>query len=293
MPSTSEVVVRRLLAAAGSREFEARLAEFTALDETAPDLLFAARRGGDRFPVGAKESHPRDVMEDVWYAFVSAARRWPNRFLDRVLADPALREDIGILDALGHVDLPQARELLVAAAHERRAGHAFGRQYALRSLIRLDDPRVPDLLVRLVSDRASLVRFEAVVSAIEHGDPRLIPALRRLDGTETTPLGTREFALDAIEAIAVRHEVGALLPDPSHQRLVAIARPASRSPVAVREVFVAVADRVSAGQNLATIQIGNRTRRVVAAADAVVVTVGLAPGREPAPIMFRLRVRPS
>ena len=56
-------------------------------------------------------------------------------------------DDIEILDALGEVDRPAARALLVAAVNQRRAGHAFGRQYAIRSLIRLADPQVPDLLV--------------------------------------------------------------------------------------------------------------------------------------------------
>jgi hypothetical protein len=193
-------VVHRLIAAAGTARFDAGLAEFERLGDAGCDLLFAARGR----PAGDAKAHPRDVAEDLWQAFVVAARRWPDRFLRNVHANPSLAGDIGILDALGRVDRPAARELLVAAATERRAGHALGREYALRSLIRLADPRVPDLLIRLVNDRDSSVRFAAVTAAVTHGDARLLPALRRIAAAERTPAGTRARAEDAIAAIGRR-----------------------------------------------------------------------------------------
>jgi hypothetical protein len=145
----------------GGRLFGPCLAEFERLSDIGCDVLFAVRDRSIDIPIGASEAHPRDVAEDVWHAFVVAARRWPDRFLDHVLSDPARHDDIAILDALGEVDRPAARALLVAAVKQRRAGHAFGRQYAIRSLIRLADPGVSDLLVRLVKDRGSSVRFTA------------------------------------------------------------------------------------------------------------------------------------
>jgi HEAT repeat protein len=80
----------------------------------------------------------------------------------------------------------------------------------MRSLIKLRDPRVPDLLVRLVKDRASSVRFAAVNAAIGLGDARVVPALRRLTQSSSTPPGTRAAALDAINAITAREHAGDL-----------------------------------------------------------------------------------
>ena len=113
-----------------------------------------------------------------------------------------------ILNALGAVDRPAAREMLVAAAYERRAGHALHREYAMRSLIKLGDPRVPGLLVRLVRDRDWSVRFAAVKAAVEFGDARVVPALHRLAQASSTPPGTRAGALDAIKAIIARENAG-------------------------------------------------------------------------------------
>src|SRR5215207_7436433 len=96
-------VVHELLAAAGSRLYDSCLTEFERLTDIGCDLLFAVRdRPGD-VPIGARMAHPRDVAEDLWHAFVHAARRWPDRFLEHVLADPARHDDIGILDAVGQV----------------------------------------------------------------------------------------------------------------------------------------------------------------------------------------------
>ncbi len=203
-------VVDELLAGAGGHMFERCLAKFERLGEIGCDLLFAARYRSNEVAIGAKNAYPRDVAEDLWHAVVVSARRWPDRFLNHVLADSALHDDIEILDALGEVDRPAARALLVAAVNERRAGHAFGRQYGLRSLIRLADPRVPDLLVRLVKDRDSSVRFAAVEAAIEYGDARVVPALQQIAEAGKAPTGTREYAADAIEAIAVREGLTSL-----------------------------------------------------------------------------------
>jgi hypothetical protein len=283
-------VVDELLAGAGSQMFESRLARFERLGEIGCDLLFAAHYRPNEVAIGAKTAHPRDVAEDIWRAVVVSARRWPDRFLDHVLADPALHDDIEILDALGGVDRPEARALLAAAVNERRAGHAFGRKYGLRSLIRLADPRVPDLLVRLVKDRDSSVRFAAVEAAIEYGDARVVPALRQIAEAGKTPAGTREFAADAIEAIAIREGLSSLIPPPDQRRLVEVRRPATRT-ATITVVDVAVPYSgfcVTRGQELARLQIGRRIRRVTAPCGGVVVSVSVSPDRQPPLIMFRI-----
>jgi hypothetical protein len=284
-------VVDQLLAAAGSRRYDSWLTEFERLSDIGCDLLFAGRDRPDDIPIGARAAHPRDIAEDVWHAFVVAARRWPDRFLEHVLSDPALHEDIEILDALGEVDRPAARALLLAAASQRRAGHAFGRQYAIRSLIRLADPQVPDLLVRLVKDRDSSVGFAAVTAAIEHGDARSLPALQHISEAAKTALGTREFALDAIEAIAVREGLTSLIPPADQRRLVELRRPSTRTAaITMLEVLVHhVGVRVTAGEEMGRLKVGRRIHRIKAPCDGVVVTIGAAPGREPLPIMFRIR----
>lgn len=197
-------VVAQLLAAAGGREFDSRLVQFERLGQAGCDALFAVwgRRGDG--PVGADGAHPRDVTEDVWHTLVVAARRWPDRFLEQILTDPSRHADIAVLDALGEVDRPGARALLVSAATDRRAGRAFSREYALRGLIRLADPSLPELLIRLVKDRAPAVRQAAVEAAAEHGDARLLPELRRTVRAEKTPAEIRSRAAQAIAAIVAR-----------------------------------------------------------------------------------------
>jgi biotin carboxyl carrier protein len=283
-------VVHRLLAAAGSRRYDSCLIEFERLSDIGCDLLFAVRDHPGDVPIGARTAHPRDVAEDVWHAFVHAARRWPDRFLEHVLSNPALHDDIEILDALGEVDRPAARALLVAAVNQRRAGHGFGRQYAIRSLIRLADPQVPDLLVRLVKDRDSSVSFAAVTAAIEQGDARSLPALQHISEAAKAAPGTRQFALDAIEAIAVREGLTNLIPPAEQRRLVELRRPTTRTAaITVLEVFVLyVGARVTAGEAMARLQVGRRIHRVKAPCDGVVASIGVSPGREPPPIMFRI-----
>ncbi len=218
-------VVHDLFAAAGSRLYDSCLTEFERLSDIGCDLLFAVRdRPGD-VPIGTRTAHPRDIAEDVWRAFVVAARRWPDRFLEQVLSNPARHDDIEILDALGEVDRPAARALLVAAVNQRRAGHAFGREYAIRSLIRLADPQVPDL--------------------IPPSDQRRLVELRRP--------ATRTAAITVLEVLV--HRVGA---------------------------------RVTAGEVMARLQVGRGIHRVKAPCDGVVVSIGVSPGREPLPIMFRI-----
>jgi hypothetical protein len=139
----------------------------------------------------------------VWHTFVAAARRWPDRFLSRVLADPIRHDNATILDALGEVDRPAARSLLIAAASQRRAGRrrkSEGREYALRSLIRLRDPHIPDLLVGLVKDRDPAVRFAAMEAAVHHGDARLLPALHKLAQAGKPNAGCARLAIEAIAA---------------------------------------------------------------------------------------------
>jgi hypothetical protein len=202
-------VVGHLLAAAGTPEYGRYLAEFEWLGDVGCDLLFGLHASSGRPPdlPRVPRPHPRDIAEDWWHAFVIAARRWPDRFLEHALSGPHPGIEIVIVDALGEVDRPAARDMLVAAANDRRAGHALRREYALRSLIKLGDPRVPDLLVRLVTDRASSVRFAAVEAAEERGDMRLVPALRRLAQASKTPPGTRTAASAAISAILAREDV--------------------------------------------------------------------------------------
>ncbi|WP_203907765.1 hypothetical protein [Rhizocola hellebori] len=283
-------VVHQLLAAAGSRLYDSWLTEFERLNDIGCDLLFALRdRPGDT-PIGARTAHPRDIAEDLWHAFVHAARRWPDRFLEHVLSDPALHEDIEILDALGEVDRPAARALLVAAVNQRRAGHAFGRRYAIGSLIRLSDPQVPGLLARLVKDRDSSVRFAAVTAAIEHGDARCMPALQHVSEAAKTPWGTRQFALDAIEAIASREGLADLIPPSGQRRLVELRPPATRTAaVTVLEVFIHhIGARVTTGEAMARLQVGRRIHHTKAPCDGVVASIGVSPGWEPPPIMFRI-----
>ena len=273
---TTRAVVHALLANAGTRDFVARLPAFEALGPDACDALFAARD----IPTELG-THPRDVAEDHWAAFTVAARCWPDRFLELVRDRPL---DIVLLSALGEVDRPAARELLVAAIGQRAAGNGSRRRFALESLLRLADPRLPDLLVPLVGDRDSSVRFAAVLAAIDHGDGRLLPRLHRIVDAPRTPPGTREYALDAIEEIGIRD--GVQVP-PDQRRVVTVPRP-GRGPSVVTAVHVWTWTRVGAGDRLATLHNG---RLVTAPCAGTVLTIGATVGEAAPPVLFRLTTR--
>ena len=95
-----------------------------------------------------------------------------------------------------------ARE--AASAPRTPAGRALAREYALRSLVRLAHPALPELLANLVKDRSPTVRHAAVVAAARHGDSRLLAALRHITHAASTPAGTRACAATAIQTISSR-----------------------------------------------------------------------------------------
>jgi HEAT repeat protein len=282
-------LVHELFAAAGTREFPLLLAQVETSGEDVAEALFALV-GDDRdYPPAAPGAHPRQVWDDWAAVSIAAARRWPDRFMAFLDDHPELPPDsVPVLQALGWIDRPDARDLLVGVVQRRAAGNQYKRECALEGLARLADPRLPGLLLRLIKDRSPDVRNLAVSAAIENGDARLLPALRRVAPAERTYPGVRNAAYDAIEAIVTRENLTDEPLGPRGRQLIEIRRPEGKN-VVVEAVLVHKSQEVTVDTELARLRVDAEPLTVKAPHGGLVVTVGVARGWPPKPIMFRLR----
>jgi hypothetical protein len=285
---TAEAGLARVLSAAGGPAFRDELARFERFGERACDLVLAVVTGELHLPAGVPGANPRAVWEDVEDVITAAAARWPRRFVRGVRANPELRENFGVMWALGWAEHSGAGELLLEGVRIRRAGLGFTRWAALNSLVRLAHPALPDELVRLVRDRHGMTRSTAVSAAIGYGDGRLIADLLRLARNERTPPGERDNAWDAIEAIAVREGLADPPLGPDGPRLVAVRRPAGAADATVESVGPTWLG-VHRGQRLAVLAADGRRRTVRAPCDGVVVSHLLTVGRKAPPIVAWIR----
>ncbi|WP_020522226.1 HEAT repeat domain-containing protein [Catelliglobosispora koreensis] len=283
-------VLELLFAELGGPGFIERLeSDFPKLDESACDRIVGVAAGKRVTPFGAAKAHPRDVHDDFGELLHHTVARWPDRFLTLVAADEHLRTSSSVLWVLGDVDHPMAGQLLVDAVEIRRAGYSFTRWAALKSLTEMSHPDLPDLLVALVKDRDSLVRSSATDTAIGFGDPRLLPILRQIATAERTPPGTRESALDAIEAIVVRYG----LPDTDigsrGRRLVEVRRPSDKARVVSLAQIYWGYEEVATGQELAVLKVNGRNQIVLAPCGGAAVISLLRVGGLAPEFMFWIR----
>jgi hypothetical protein len=253
------------------------------------DALFALL-GDDRdYPPAAPDAHPRQVWEDRTAISITAAMRWPDRFLALLRDHPEWTSDsVPVLQALGWIDRPDARDLLFDVVQRRDAGHQYEREFALTGLARLGDPRLPDLLLKLIGDRSRTVRDRAVSAAIEYGDARLLPALRRVASAARTYPGVRDAAYDAIEAIVIRENLSDEPLGPCGRQLIEIRRPEGER-VEVEAVGVSVGQEVTVDTELARLRVDAEPLIVKAPHGGRVVSVGVIRGWPPRPVLFRLR----
>lgn len=287
---TAADLVHELFGAAGnSRKFPPLLALVEASGDDVADALFALL-GDDRdYPPAAPDAHPRQVWDDCVAISIAAARRWPDRFMALLHDHPEWTPDsVPVLQALGWIDRPDARDLLVNVVQRRDAGHQYKRECALDGLARLADPRLPDLLLKLMRDRSGTVRDRAVRAAIDSGDARLLPALRRVASEERTYPGVRDAAYDAIEAIVTRENLTDEPLGPRGRQLIEIRRPEGKN-VEVEAVLVDEGQEVTIDTELARLRVDAEPLIVKAPHGGVVVTVGVVRGWPPRLVLFRLR----
>jgi hypothetical protein len=281
----AEDQLARLLATLGGPGFGAVFAGFDGFEERVCDILLAITAGDLRMKFGDPRADAAAVAGDLIEVMSRAARRWPDRFVKLAADHPRLRQHVLVLQALGGVDSAGAAELLIAATQLRAFGLTTTRWIALRSLLELDHPSLPDVLLPLIGDRAALVRSAAIEAAIGHGDVRLIDRLLPAAARRGNPIGTVDDAFDAIEAIATRSGLTDVM---HHNRLVFVPRPRSTQPIRVESV-APIRVPVRAGDELAVLRLGARRRPVPAPVDGVVVSSRLIPGRRPPGILFWLR----
>jgi hypothetical protein len=186
--------------------------------------------------------------------------------------------------ALAEIDRPESRDRLLDVA---RRGELQIRPYAVRGLADLGDPRLPDLLLELINHRSSDVREAAIDAALDFGDERILPTLRRLAERARWP-GTRESALDAIEAIGTR--TGREDVPREQRRLVDVPCPQpGAATITVAAVHAGRFSDVLAGDDLAELVIGGQSHWIAAPVDGQVVTARVRVGHPPPPVLFRLR----
>jgi HEAT repeat protein len=277
---TPDNFVRELHASAGTRTRHSILLEqLPQLGEDACDAVFEHLRSST--PTAALGSDdPREVAEALGRHLHVAARTWPDRFLANLREVSDLDTDFPeVIAAVAEVDRPEARERLIQTA---RHPNKYRRALAVDALAHVGDPRLPDLLLEFIKDRSNDVQRAAIRAAIDFGDERLLPALRKLEDS------SHPYVLDAIEAISVR--AGHLRIPPLQRRLVEVERPdAGGATITVVGVFVATFIPVRAGQDLAEVRIGADPHWITAPVAGTVLTSRARVGHPLPPVPFRLR----
>ena len=224
-------------------------------------------------PLGRSGANGRAVVEDLEDLLGSVARAYPDRFLDELERRPELCDRFAVLAAVGRLEGERASRLLLGALDSTSGSN---RWLALSRLKERGEPGVEPLLGRLLEDRDGLVVFATVTALRRVGTVEHLDSLRRIAGGKHTPIGTREAALDSLEAIGVR--LG--LPAEGPRRLVGIELPSGA------EVVTDTATRVVAGELVAQAPGGD----VVAVCDGIVVGVDLPRGGDGGRLILRRTV---
>ena len=144
--------------------------------------LAACSLGPTRGSGRGARAHDRAVHRDFIEVLGLAASHWPQRFAGLVAADDQLRRHSRVLWALGWADCDVSAQLLIDAAEAAEACDQYTRWCALKSLERLANRALPDVLTSLINDEAELLRGAAVQVAIgirrRPGSCRTCTALR-------------------------------------------------------------------------------------------------------------------
>jgi len=259
----------RSLGASGGAEARAAV---LALGERAAGEVCAALRAG--VPLGGPGANGRAVVEDLEDLLSRLALAHPARLLEEVRRAPELLDSFSMLSALGRVPGPEAAALLEQALASRDGSR---RWLALTRLTARADLRLVPRLGELLRDRDGLVVFAAVGAARRWGGEELLEALERMLSDRRTPIGTREGALDALEAICAR--LGRPPPGGRPARLLQVPLPA------VRELLVVEGSQVEAGEPFAEGPDGPLR------APCAGVVVGLEGDGGPSPVRLVLRRR--
>jgi hypothetical protein len=237
MKPVVEEVLRAFRSFGSSGAAEAREAVL-ARGERAVEEVCAALRAGA--PLGEPGANGRAVVEDLEDLLSRLASAYTASFVEEVLRAPALVGSFAVLSAAGQVPGPAAAALLEQALASRDGSM---RWLALTRLIERSDPRLVPLLGKLLADRDGLVVFAAVGALRRWGGAEHLDGLERVIAERRTPIGTREGALDALEAICSR--LGRPPPGGRPRRLLEL-------PLAgAQKLLVIEGSQVAAGEPLA------------------------------------------
>jgi hypothetical protein len=214
------VEISSLSHALGTRRFEESYgAMLEALGAAALlDALLAALETNE--PLGEPDANGRAVFEDIESCLVRLAHLEADRFLDRIAPRPSLLASFPVVSALTRLEGPRAEGLLESLVGSRSGSI---RWLALSALVERSSTLVGPLLGPSLRDRDGLVVFAAVCGLRRLGASEHLAALEAIAANSRSAPGTREAALDAIEAIHVRE--ARPLPDGRRPRLLAIEVP--------------------------------------------------------------------
>ncbi|MBX3128005.1 MAG: HEAT repeat domain-containing protein [Polyangiaceae bacterium] len=209
------------LGALGDANTEELIEGLLALGAPVVGELLEAVESGAR--LGRDDADYRDVMPEYQACLVALARDFPDAFAEALERSPARADHHSVLAALGACPSDRVVPTLVAKLRDR-AGST--RSVALRALLERDAPEVRPLLDKLLRDRDSSVVFLAIRALRRLGSSEHLPSLIAVVERARTPLGSVEFALDAIELISAREglPLPAVSPPP---RLIPVAIPPS------------------------------------------------------------------
>jgi HEAT repeat protein len=142
--------------------------------------------------------HPRDQIDNLTAAVAAIAAAEPEAFLE-VFPDEASDDTSFVLTGLGQIDDPRATARLVRAAD---SSSDWIRMDAAIGLGRRRSAIASAALVRLLDDRAYLVRYHALRSLASVGDASSLSALRAFAPQAAIERTLADEAIAMIEARA-------------------------------------------------------------------------------------------
>ena len=264
--------LENLYLALGGSDFQAALNAFRAQGGDARQFMdgLAAKPA-----LGRPKVNGRGVMEDLEYCLSQFALSEPLVLLEAVRERPSLLQDFAFVSALGSIQRPEATELLLQVSTGK--GRAL-RWLALEALLARKEPRAIARLNKATKDRDGLVVFSAVVALRRYAQLSDLPRLLEIAAAPRTSPGTREAALDAIEAACAR--AGSALPPGLKPRLLEVVLPPGAVPKVSRATLVEAGAALTQGPAKDAVSAPCRAvvADVVADASPVVVVLRRTPG---------------
>jgi hypothetical protein len=171
-------------------------ADLSAWAATGPSgvVLLRDELAGRRTTTPARQTSPRDIIDNLSAATVAIAESEPEVFLD-AFAGVEWASNTFVLDGFGRIDGERATDRLIEAT---RSGDEWARMHAAIGLAGRRSDAVSIALERLLDATEYLVRYHALASLSTSGTPAAVAHLERFDPPSDIERAMRDEAIRRI-----------------------------------------------------------------------------------------------